>query len=61
MRDTFAAGRIANKREVLEHLRTCAEQARLNYEGTNSHYLETEWARAEQRAADYLEAHPELR
>lgn len=61
MRIVFAAGRIASKREELEHLRACAEQARLNYESTNSHYLETEWARAAQRVADFLEAHPELR
>lgn len=60
MRDVFAAGRVANKREVLEHLQACAEQAHRDQLDHPCHFHEIEAARANQRVADYLHDHPEL-
>ena len=56
----FMAGRIASKKEELEHLRTRVEHARLNFERSRSHANEIAKIYADQALADFLAANPRL-
>lgn len=57
----FAAGRIASKREELTHLEARAQMSRQIWENYRTHANEIEMHVAEQRLADFREAHPWLR
>ena len=56
----FLAGRIPSRREELRHLRTAAEQARMNFERHRSHANEIERGLTDQRIEDFLAANPQL-